>query len=454
MRGYPEITAAMTVTGGADALLHVRARDVEHFEEVLERIRRAVHPQDDRVMVLAGVRELTRRKGCLFVADEIQSGLGRTGSTLAVDESVVPDVVLLGKALGGGIVPVSAVVGRREVLGVLHPGEHGSTFGGNPLAAAVGTAVVELLETGDFQRRATELGAILRDGLTGLVGKGVVGFRSRGWGRASTSTPRSARAARSASASCGRESWPRTPRLHDPPGPTAHHHGRGARGGARVAGEGVAVRGAALRRRPPWRGLMAGRRLAERRGRRSPDGRAMTEAARQGARPEAPDGGAGCPRPPGMKAGSWMCLGGGGVGGRQAGGGLSEVARQRPKPPRPAAQAAPTCGRVKIEARGGRPLSATERSAVGEHEEYGVARQRFDVADAAPLLLDPQGVVTGWTGEAGRLLAYPAAEAVGRKLADLLTAEDAQRMPDLVERCRRDGGWTGLLTARCRDGSP
>ncbi|GGT98896.1 ornithine--oxo-acid transaminase [Streptomyces coeruleorubidus] len=130
---------------------------------------------------LAGVRELTRRKGCLFVADEIQSGLGRTGSTLAVEhESVVPDVVLLGKALGGGIVPVSAVVGRREVLGVLHPGEHGSTFGGNPLAAAVGTAVVELLETGDFQRRATELGAVLRDGLTGLVGKGVVGFRSRG----------------------------------------------------------------------------------------------------------------------------------------------------------------------------------------------------------------------------------------------------------------------------------
>ncbi|MFJ7769898.1 ornithine--oxo-acid transaminase [Streptomyces sp. NPDC097107] len=130
---------------------------------------------------LAGVRELTRRSGCLFIADEIQSGLGRTGRTLAVEhESVVPDVVLLGKALGGGIVPVSAVVGRREVLGVLRPGEHGSTFGGNPLAAAVGTAVVELLETGEFQRRATELGAVLREGLTALVGKGVVGFRARG----------------------------------------------------------------------------------------------------------------------------------------------------------------------------------------------------------------------------------------------------------------------------------
>ncbi|MDX3346998.1 MULTISPECIES: ornithine--oxo-acid transaminase [Streptomyces] len=130
---------------------------------------------------LAGVRELTRRKGCLFVADEIQSGLGRTGHTLAVEhESVVPDVVLLGKALGGGIVPVSAVVGRRDVLGVLHPGEHGSTFGGNPLAAAVGTAVVELLETGTFQRRAAELGAVLREGLAALVGRGVVGFRARG----------------------------------------------------------------------------------------------------------------------------------------------------------------------------------------------------------------------------------------------------------------------------------
>ncbi|MGC0381217.1 ornithine--oxo-acid transaminase [Streptomyces sp. M1013] len=130
---------------------------------------------------LAGVRELTRRKGCLFVADEIQSGLGRTGHTLAVEhESVVPDVVLLGKALGGGIVPVSAVVGSREVLGVLHPGEHGSTFGGNPLAAAVGTAVVELLETGEFQRRAAELGAVLREGLAALVGRGVIGFRARG----------------------------------------------------------------------------------------------------------------------------------------------------------------------------------------------------------------------------------------------------------------------------------
>jgi ornithine--oxo-acid transaminase len=130
---------------------------------------------------LTGVRDLTRRAECLFVADEIQSGLGRTGRTLAVEhEGVVPDVLLLGKALGGGIVPVSAVVGRREVLGVLRPGEHGSTFGGNPLAAAIGTAVVELLETGEFQRRAAQSGAVLREGLGELVGQGVVGFRARG----------------------------------------------------------------------------------------------------------------------------------------------------------------------------------------------------------------------------------------------------------------------------------
>ncbi|MFG2026813.1 ornithine--oxo-acid transaminase [Streptomyces sp. NPDC048825] len=130
---------------------------------------------------LTGVRELTRRAGCLFIADEIQSGLGRTGRTLAVEhEAVVPDMVLLGKALGGGIVPVSAVVARRDVLGVLRPGEHGSTFGGNPLAAAVGSAVVELLGTGDFQLRAAELGVTLREGLAALEGRGVRGFRARG----------------------------------------------------------------------------------------------------------------------------------------------------------------------------------------------------------------------------------------------------------------------------------
>lgn len=130
---------------------------------------------------LAGVRELTRRTGTLFIADEIQSGLGRTGTTLAVDhESVLPDLLLLGKALGGGIVPVSAVVGRADVMRVLGPGTHGSTFGGNPLAAAVGSAVIGLLETGEYQQRANQLGQILSTRLAALVGHGVVAFRARG----------------------------------------------------------------------------------------------------------------------------------------------------------------------------------------------------------------------------------------------------------------------------------
>ncbi|MFE2582717.1 SpoIIE family protein phosphatase [Streptomyces sp. NPDC059378] len=88
------------------------------------------------------------------------------------------------------------------------------------------------------------------------------------------------------------------------------------------------------------------------------------------------------------------------------------------------------------------------------HEEHDVARPRFDVADAAPLLLDAEGVVTGWTDGARRLLAYPAAEAVGRGLADLLGERDAARVPELVEQCRAHGGWAGLLTVRTGDGRP
>ena len=104
---------------------------------------------------LAGVREVTSRRQVLFIADEIQSGLGRTGRTLACEhEGITADVYLLGKALGGGIVPVSAVLADTDVLGVLQPGQHGSTFGGNPLACAVGRAVVDLLATGEYQRRA------------------------------------------------------------------------------------------------------------------------------------------------------------------------------------------------------------------------------------------------------------------------------------------------------------
>ncbi len=87
---------------------------------------------------------------------------------------MIPDLYLLGKALGGAILPISAVVGDAEIMGVLRPGEHGSTFGGNPLAAAVGLAVVELLQTGDMQARSRELGAHLHARLQALLGHGLV----------------------------------------------------------------------------------------------------------------------------------------------------------------------------------------------------------------------------------------------------------------------------------------
>ncbi|MEU3605941.1 ornithine--oxo-acid transaminase [Streptomyces sp. NPDC035033] len=131
---------------------------------------------------LRGVRELTARRNVLFMADEIQSGLGRTGRTFACEhDGVVPDVYILGKALGGGVVPVSAVVADADVLGVFRPGEHGSTFGGNPLACAVALEVIAMLRTGEYQQRATELGEHLHAELGLLVGGGAVeAVRGRG----------------------------------------------------------------------------------------------------------------------------------------------------------------------------------------------------------------------------------------------------------------------------------
>ncbi len=130
---------------------------------------------------LAGVRQICSEHDVLMIADEIQSGLGRTGRTFACEhENVVPDMYLLGKALGGGIVPVSAVVSSRSVLGVFRPGQHGSTFGGNPLACAVAREVIAMLRTGEFQRRAAILGAHMHDRLAGLPASAVADVRGRG----------------------------------------------------------------------------------------------------------------------------------------------------------------------------------------------------------------------------------------------------------------------------------
>ncbi|WP_137725414.1 ornithine--oxo-acid transaminase [Prescottella subtropica] len=130
---------------------------------------------------LAGVRRLCDEYGILMLADEIQSGLGRTGETFACDhENVVPDVYILGKALGGGLLPVSAVAANRDVMDVIGPGQHGSTFGGNPLACAVGSAVVRLLETGVYQQRSRDLGRHLHELLAQLPADRVGEVRGRG----------------------------------------------------------------------------------------------------------------------------------------------------------------------------------------------------------------------------------------------------------------------------------
>ncbi len=130
---------------------------------------------------LKAAREICRENNVLFIADEIQSGMGRTGKTFAVEwEDVVPDMYVMGKALGGGIYPVSAVAADSDVLGVFKPGEHGSTFGGNPLGAAIGTQVIAMLKTGEFQERSRVMGDHMLDRLRAEAPSTVAEIRGRG----------------------------------------------------------------------------------------------------------------------------------------------------------------------------------------------------------------------------------------------------------------------------------
>ncbi|MFZ1286716.1 MAG: ornithine--oxo-acid transaminase [Candidatus Phosphoribacter sp.] len=130
---------------------------------------------------LREVRALCTERSVLMIADEIQSGLARTGRTFACDhEQVVPDIYVLGKALGGGIVPLSAITADASVMSVITPGSHGSTFGGNPLAVAIGREVLAMLATGEFQERARALGAVLATELATLHAHGVIAVRHRG----------------------------------------------------------------------------------------------------------------------------------------------------------------------------------------------------------------------------------------------------------------------------------
>jgi ornithine--oxo-acid transaminase len=130
---------------------------------------------------LAQAKALCAKHRVLFVADEIQTGLARTGRMFACDhEDVKPDVLILGKALGGGMMPVSAVLASREVLGVFQPGDHGSTFGGNPLACAVARKALEILQRDRLAERAATLGDAFMQRLRGMASSKVAEIRGKG----------------------------------------------------------------------------------------------------------------------------------------------------------------------------------------------------------------------------------------------------------------------------------
>ncbi len=130
---------------------------------------------------LRAAKDLCERRNVLFIADEVQTGFGRTGRRFGCDhEGVRPDLMALGKALGGGVYPVSAVVGRADVLGLFRPGEHGSTFGGNPLACAVGREALRVLEDERLVERSATLGAWLVEALRSVESPHVREVRGRG----------------------------------------------------------------------------------------------------------------------------------------------------------------------------------------------------------------------------------------------------------------------------------
>lgn len=125
--------------------------------------------------------KLCKEHNVLFIADEIQTGLGRTGKMFACEwENIEPDVYILGKALGGGVMPISAVVANDDILGVLNPGSHGSTFGGNPLACAVSIASLEVIEEEKLVERSLELGQYFKEELLKISSPIIKEVRGRG----------------------------------------------------------------------------------------------------------------------------------------------------------------------------------------------------------------------------------------------------------------------------------
>ena len=129
------------------------------------------------------LRDICTKNNVLLILDEIQTGFCRTGKKFAFHhEGIKPDAITVGKALGGGCIPISAVLSSRKLLGVFTPGSHGSTFGGNPLACAVGMAAIEVLEDEKLDERAEEMGTYFKDKLLGLQKKSPLIKEVRGIG--------------------------------------------------------------------------------------------------------------------------------------------------------------------------------------------------------------------------------------------------------------------------------
>ena len=132
---------------------------------------------------LKGVRDLCTQNNVLFIADEVQTGIARTGKMLATDyEDSRPDIVILGKAISGGVFPVSAVLADDEIMLCIKPGEHGSTFGGNPLACAVARKALEVIIEEDLANNAQKLGVRFRNGMNDIIGKYELVTKVRGKG--------------------------------------------------------------------------------------------------------------------------------------------------------------------------------------------------------------------------------------------------------------------------------
>ena len=180
-RGFGPFTPGFKVIkyGDADALAAAVSSNTAAFiVEPIQGEAGVIVPPEG---YLKAVREICSRENVLFIADEIQTGLARTGKMFACDhEEVKPDIYVLGKALGGGIMPVSVIAGDEDILGVFDPGSHGSTFGGNPLACAVAIKALEILERDHYADMAAEKGAYFMESLRRIKNDEILDIRGKG----------------------------------------------------------------------------------------------------------------------------------------------------------------------------------------------------------------------------------------------------------------------------------